>query len=209
MVTLWSLTRSLNAIRCLIQRGHSLLDAGKRSDGRDCLALALAQAQAAGIESPALVWGNAVAADLCGDFEAALSYIVRAVRMDPLSMQIQHSVGVIAARAREALADADWAESDPATPRLYERLIELGEADAASHVAMANYHGACGKLDEAFALLEATCLLFPTSAAAWNAKADFLNAIRDEAGAREARACAAAVEDPRRCPTVPVPIGRA
>jgi len=50
---------------------------------------------------------------------------------------------------------------DPEVPRLYALLLEAGEADLASHLAMVRFEVATGRLVEARTRVEAVTRLFP------------------------------------------------
>ena len=64
-------------------------------------------------------------------------------------------------RIRAALADEARKVDDPSTPRLYDILAGAGEADVASHVAMARWCAAGGDLTRAGKLAEALVTLYP------------------------------------------------
>ena len=76
---------------------------------------------------------------------------------------------------------------DPSTPRLYAILVVANEAAVESHAAMARYHLATGNVPAAAAIADAAVLLYPTSKAAWDAKAAVAIARGDTEGAELAR----------------------
>jgi tetratricopeptide (TPR) repeat protein len=182
----------LNSITTLTERGEAHLEGKAFYEARECFGLALAQARAAGMESAYLNWRMAIALDGGSELEDALRYAMRAVSIDPFSVPFIHTRKVIARRVREALSDIGWSETAPETPRLYSMLLEIGEATAGCHVAMAGYHAAQGRPDDARKLLDAAATLFPSEEVVWAAKARILSALGDLDGAREAEAIASA-----------------
>lgn len=183
---------NLEAITTLTERGQALLDAREPLEARECFALALAQARAAGVESPFLTWKLAVALDGEGEVEQALRQSIRAVRLDPFALPYLGSRKLIANRARDVLTSESRPAIGPETTRLYEMLSEIGETTPACHVAMAKHYIALGRLDDGRALLDAASLLFPGDQSVWMAKARILRALGDDGPAREAEAIAAA-----------------
>lgn len=160
-------------------------------------ALALKKnAENEGIRSCYLSWTLAVAADNLNEMEDAFDHICEASRIDPFDRGVRHSYKVILDQLLELLANSDRAKDDPATPRIYERLLRQGVADVHSHIAMARYHAATGKLQEAMSLIESATLLFPTSREAWKAKAAIALIAGDTELAKKAEASAALIGAP-------------
>lgn len=187
-----SVAVKLESIATLAERGQAHLDARQPFEARECFALALAQARAAGVDSPFLTWKLAVAIDGLGELEEALRYAIRAVRLDPFSLPFIHSQKVIARRVRDALTDEGWSAMAPETARLYGMLLQIGEATPPCHVVMSKHYSEQGRLEEARKLLDAASLLFPGSEDVWLAKARTFRALGDDGAAREAEAVAAA-----------------
>jgi hypothetical protein len=91
---------------------------------------------------------------------------------DPIATEGLRSHDIIAANLRRTLADPVRAADARDTPRLYRLLVDAGEADTASHVAMARHHLHAGKNERALALLESVVALAPACEEAWRALAD-------------------------------------
>lgn len=147
-----------------IRQVHSLASEGRRDE-----ALAIAkrvEAAVAGMEmkSSALLFALAVIHDQLGRLEPALTYIIGAVQADPLCPNTANSLGIIVGRTRTALATEKW---DEVSPRLYVILAENGLADAACHVAWANYLYANARHEEALAVAQSVVMLNPRFAPGW------------------------------------------
>lgn len=176
-----------------MRRATDLVQEGKADDAAKLYRIIVARARKAGIESSHLHWAFAVACDYSGDMEMAFEQVTAAIAKDPLALPYRQSFGIITDRIKAALADPDRAPDDASTPRLYALLQRGGVADVASHLAMARYHLATGKPDQACALVDAVVLLHPTSREAWELKATIADAAGDTAAAEAARVEAAAL----------------
>jgi hypothetical protein len=191
-------------MRSLVDEAHSaqqLLDQNQHAEARARFTSVRARAQKLGLDSAYLAWGAAVCADLMGEPEVAFVMIQESVALDPFNPAGQGSFNAIAWRLRNALAEPGRAFDDPSTPRLYQLLLEAGEADVPCHVAMARHLAHAGKLGEAMSLLDAVTKLAPVSRDAWIAKGAVARAAGDEALATE---CAAQVAG---LAATPVPFG--
>jgi hypothetical protein len=124
----------------------------------------------------------------------AFTTISESIAKDPLNPAAQRSFDIIAGHIREALANPERPADDPSTPRLYRLLLEAGEADVASHLAMARHLAHAGDREAAMRLVDAVTLLAPASRDAWVQKAGLAHSMGDEATARECEAQAAALE---------------
>lgn len=174
---------------------HDLVSEGRREE-----ALILAkriEAAAAGMEvkSSALLLALAVLNDELGQLELGLSYVIRAVKEDPLCPNTDRSLGIIVARVRKALATEPWSE---ACPRLYAMLAENGLADPACHVEWARHLHAAGRHEEALAVAQSVTLLAPRCTGAWQVVEAAAVALGREAVVQDAvlRRTLARHEDP-------------
>ena len=147
------------------------------------------------VKSGHLAWALAVLHDNLGDLERALTYIVKAVDLDPLGPATDDSLRIIADRVRKALATEPWNDT---SPRLYSMLAENGLADAATHVAWATHLHATGRHEEALEVVRSVALLNPGCTSAFKVVETIALALGREDLAREAslRSKMAAREDP-------------
>lgn len=189
------------------QRAQQLLDQSQYQEARAIFTATRARARKLGLDSAYLTWGVALCTDLMGEPEVAFPLIQESATLDPFNPALQQSFDAIAWRLRNALADADRAVDDPSTPRLYRLLLEAGEADVASHVAMARHLAHAGKPDEALALLDAVTRLAPVSRDAWLAKAAVARTLRNDALAAECDAQAGALATGTVAFGIPAPAG--
>jgi hypothetical protein len=146
-----------------------------------------------GLDSAYLVWGVAVTCDYLGELDVAFTAISESIAKDPLNPAAQHSFNIIASHIRDSLANPSRASDDPSTPRLYRLLLEAGEADVASHLAMARHLAHAGDREAAQRIVDAVTLLAPASRDAWVQKAALARAGDDEVLARECEAQAVAL----------------
>jgi tetratricopeptide (TPR) repeat protein len=174
-----------------MRRGYEACEAGNHADALKIYQGVLEMAQALGIESGFVLWNLAIVADNLGELEMAFAYVRRALAVDPLAQPFQNSFDVVVRRIRAALADEARKLDDPSTPRLYEILAGAGEADVASHVAMARWCAAGGDVARAGKLADALVTLYPGEPLAWRCKADVARASGDSAVADECMAEAA------------------
>jgi len=65
------------------------------------------------VKSPHLAWALAVLHDNLGDLERALTYIVKAVNLDPLGPATDDSLRIIVDKVRKALATEEWKDESP------------------------------------------------------------------------------------------------
>lgn len=124
-----------------------------------------------GLRSAEVLWHLAVANDYLGNCERALALIRENLLMDPMSTAARSSQSIIANNARKTLADPHRAPDAEDTPRLYQLLVDVGEADTSTHVAMAKHHLHAGLHVQALALLEAVVVLAPANTEAWQVMA--------------------------------------
>ena len=171
--------------------GYEASEAGNPAEALKIYQGVLEKAQALGLESGFVLWNLAIVADNLGELEMAFDYIRRALASDPLAQPFQNSFDVVVKRIRAALADEARKVDDPSTPRLYDILADAGEADVASHVAMARWCAAGGDLARAGKLAEALVTLYPGEPLAWRCKADVARASGDASAADECMAEAA------------------
>jgi hypothetical protein len=183
------------------RRAQDLLDRGEYRESRDLFTQLRARAGKLGLDSAYLAWGMAVTSDYLGELDVAFTTISESLAKDPLNPAAQNSFGVIAHHIRAALADAQRTPDDACTPRLYQLLLQAGEADVPSHLAMARHlaHGA--KPAEAMRILDAVTLLAPSSRDAWLQKAALARSLGQDDLAAECEAQAAALA------TAQVPFG--
>ena len=174
-----------------MRRGYEASEAGNPAEALKIYQGVLEKAQALGLESGFVLWNLAIVADNLGELEMAFDYIRRALASDPLAQPFQNSFDVVVKRIRAALADEARKVDDPSTPRLYDILAGAGEADVASHVAMARWCAAGGDVVRAGKLAEALVTLYPGEPMAWRCKADVARATGDAATADECMAEAA------------------
>lgn len=183
----------MRAIVAEAQRAQQMLDSNQYAEARELFTAVRARAAKLGLDSPYLAWGIAVACDYMGELDVAFTTIWESIAKDPLNPAAQHSFGVIAGHIRASLADPARDPGDSSTPRLYRLLLSAGEADVASHLAMARHLGHEGKAGEAMRLLDAVTLLAPTSHDAWVQKAALARASGREDVAAECEAQAASL----------------
>ncbi len=175
-------------------RGYELQEARNLEEAISVYRAVLAETKRLGFDSGYVLWNLAAATDMSGDLEMAFDYITQAVATDPLARPFRNSFDIIARRIREALASQERAADDPSTPRLYELLTRTGEADVASHVAMARWCSATGDHARALALADAVARLNPMERDAWLCKAEVARAAGQHEVAAMATAEAAAIE---------------
>jgi tetratricopeptide (TPR) repeat protein len=190
------------------QRAQELLDRGEHQQARDAFTDVRARAAKLELDSAYLDWGVAVACDYLGELDVAFTTIAESIAKDPLNPAAQHSFDVIAGHIRDWLANPSRAADDPSTPRLYHLLLEAGEADVASHLAMARHLAHAGQHGAAMRIVDAVTLLAPASRDAWVQKAALAHAIGDDANARECEAQAGALATTRVPFGIP-PVGSA
>lgn len=102
-----------------------------------------------------------------GNVERAYAEAVEAVRLDPIHPSCVSRFTEAAAQVRRELERLSQDGDEALAERLYTALLGAAEADAGSHVAMARVTLRKGELDRALTLLEATTLLAPARAEAW------------------------------------------
>ncbi len=159
----------LKPILALITEGNQLGEQGRHEEARRLFLEAYRQCQRLGVRSTQLLCLLAVCHDYLGEVEKALVFIREHQCLDQLSLAGLKSQGIIAGHAREALSDPGRAADAADTPRLYRLLVEIGEADIGSHLAMARHDTHAGRHAQALLLLEAVVTLAPTSEEAWQA----------------------------------------
>jgi tetratricopeptide (TPR) repeat protein len=151
----------------------------------------VAEAQRLGFTSAYVHFVLAGVLDRSGKLEMAFDELKKAVRADPLALPVRHAFLDVAARLRAALVDPARAADDADVPRLYTLLVEAGEADLDTHLAMVRHALATAQLERARALAEAVTTLFPAAREAHEALARVARAQGDLARATRAEAEAA------------------
>ena len=142
-----------------IDRAWALIQHKRGEDAWRLLLKAKATAQAAQIKSAFLAWGLAVAADIRGDAEHAVEYILKAVELEPCSTAIRGSHGIILKRTQVSFADLPpW---DPEVSRLFGLLQKLDAVDAAAAEKYSLGLLAHGHLDDALAWAEVSVTIEP------------------------------------------------
>ncbi len=175
-----------------MNRGQELVNGSDPAEAMKVYAEVLKLARNAGLASAHLHWAYAVACDYAGELEMAFEQVSAAVQGDPLALPFRNSFDVIAGRIRAALSAPDRAVDDPTTPGLYALLVNAGEAEVGSHVAMGRHHLATGNVAAAARIAEAAVLFYPTAPEAWELKAAVATAAGDAQAAESARIEAAA-----------------
>jgi tetratricopeptide (TPR) repeat protein len=183
----------IRAVMADAQRAQDLLDRGEYRESRDLFTQVRARAGKLGLESAYLAWGIAVASDYLGELDMAFTTIWQSIARDPLNPAAQNAFNVIANHIRAALDDPQRAPDDSSTPRLYQLLLEAGEADVASHLAMARHLAHAGKAHEAMRVLDAVTLLAPASRDAWLQKTGLARSLGQDDVGLECEAQAAAL----------------
>lgn len=116
------------------------------------------------VKSVHLLWALAVLHDNLGNLEQALTYILKAVGLDPLAPAVDDSLGIIVNRVKHALCSERW---NDASPRLYAILAANDLGDPACHVAWANHLHANGRHEDALEVARSVVLLNPGCANGW------------------------------------------
>jgi hypothetical protein len=168
-----------------IARAQTANEQNDHGEARRILEGAATKARQLGIASACLHWHLAVTCDYASDFEAALSNVLDAIRLDPLSSPIRHSFDIVVTRLRTGLVDEEEGAPDKEVPRLYNLLKGVGKADLGCHVRMAKVLHGTGRTQEAAKLLEAVTLLDGGSTEAWSLRALIARALGDELAASE------------------------
>jgi len=189
------------------QRAHELMDRAEYRESRDLFTQVRARAAKLGLDSAYLTWGIAVTSDYLGELDVAFTTISESLAKDPLNPAAQNSFDVIASHIRAALADPQRAPDDASTARLYQLLLEAGEADVASHLAMARHLAHAGKPAEAMRILEAVTLLAPSSRDAWLQKAGLAHSLGQDDLAAECETQAGALATAQVPFGIPAPAG--
>lgn len=138
-------------LRALLAEADELA-ADHPEQARDLLLRVQFEAALKGIESPSLHFFLAVAHHRHSDQRAALNHMTTAVRLDPLSEQLQENFEVLVSRIRRALRRATDLQ---AACDLHELLAEHGVVDDLDNVAFAESMIHAGQLEQARPLLEA------------------------------------------------------
>jgi tetratricopeptide (TPR) repeat protein len=158
----------------------------------------VAEAQRLGVASAYVHYVLSGALDRMGKLEMAFDELKKAVEADPLALPVRQAFEDVAVRLRAVLADPERAADDAAIPRLYNLLVEAGEADLEAHLAMVRFAVATAQLERARALAEAVVTLFPVAREAWEALARVARAQGDvgRATAADAEAAGMGMEAP-------------
>jgi tetratricopeptide (TPR) repeat protein len=190
MVTGTKLEALLGKIR------RALDDRGNAEAAENVLREVIAEAQRLGIVSAYVHFVLAGVLDRSGRLDMAFDELKKAMQADPLALPVRNAFQDVAARLRAALVDPSRAADDGDIPRLYGLLVEAGEADLESHLAMVRFALATAQLDRARTLAEAVTTLFPAAREAWEALARVARAQGDVATAARADGEVAGAELP-------------
>jgi tetratricopeptide (TPR) repeat protein len=175
-------------------RARELTELQHYEDARQAYLKLRGECVRVGIRSAHVAWGLAVVFDGLGDFESAMTSIREALEIDPLAIPYQRSFTVIVDRIRRELGDEARDPGDPTTPRLYELLVQAGEGDVGSHLAMARYLHHTKDDAGALKILDALTTLAPSCRQAWIQKAIVARALGNGEKASDAEIEAAALE---------------
>lgn len=145
-----------------------------------------------GARSAYLLYCVAMAQKEVKDAEGAFETLCAVVQADPVNPVHAEFFSETASSLRKRLEFHAHRPTEPHAPRLYETLLRAGEADARSHVMWAKCLIATERLDEAAKVLEATLLLEPSRADAWEQKAHL---ARTRGEVAEAEACEARAKE--------------
>jgi len=189
-------------------RARELTEAEHFEDARQAYLKLRGDCARAGIRSAHVAWGLAVVCDGLGEFESAMAHIKEALEIDPLAIPYQRSFATIVDRIRRVLGEESRDPEDPTTPRLYQLLVESGEGDVGSHLAMARYLRHTKNDAGAMRILDALTTLAPSCRAAWVEKALVARRLGDHARAGEADIEAAALQARDPVPFAPRPQAR-
>lgn len=146
---------------------NDIMERNEFEDARERLLALKASCAAKGVRSAHVLWHLAIACDYLGDGEMAYENIREALDLDPISIPFWKSYRIIVERMQTTLTDDSRPADDPLRPRLYNLLVTANEVTLPCHVAIARYHRATGKVDEAVRMLEALTLLHPAYLPAW------------------------------------------
>jgi tetratricopeptide (TPR) repeat protein len=178
-----------------VSRAQELLDKERYDDAREILERAHAYCTDEGLRSAHVLWLLAVTCDFLDDLPQALQYAEQAIELDPASPALRRSYEIVVDRLRIAVSEAK--PDDVETPRLYELLLRVEEADVASHLAMARWHAEAGDPAAAWRVLEALTVLAPSHREAWSLKARVARTLGKVQEAREAESQAAGLDELR------------
>jgi tetratricopeptide (TPR) repeat protein len=152
-------------LRDQLRRTSELSQAGKYDEALELARGVEAACVTAKVESAHLYWAMAVMSDYAGKLPDALTYVLKALRADPLMLPAEQSLGIIVGRCRKKLVEAAL-DADEGVA-LYNALAENGLADDACRVAHAKRLHENGQNEEALQVAEAVALLSPRMADAW------------------------------------------
>lgn len=155
-------------LRSILEDGQRLAENGRHVEARSILLQGYTRARELGIESGQLLWQLAVQCDYAGNPEEALGFILALMRLDPLSGAGLSSMRIIVAKVRDVLSDPERAVDHPSTSASYAQLLEAGEADTRTHLAMVRVHLAAGRTETTVTILEALVALEPGNADVWD-----------------------------------------
>lgn len=177
------------------RRAQELLDKGDYAGAVPAFTAVMEAARALGVDASWPAWGLAICHDNLGDYAMAFEHMRDSLRVDPLNLGKQGSFDAIVQHVRAALAAPDRADDDPSTPRLYQLLVQAGEADVGAHLAMARHLSKAGDAPGAARILDAVTTLFPACREGWERRAALARQAGDAALSRqcevEAAGCAA------------------
>lgn len=118
-----------------------------------------------------------------------------AVRLDPVHPDHREQFADYGELLRGRLGLHSRFPHQPFAPQLYAVLLKAGEADASSHIHMAQYLASTDRETEALALLDSTVLLAPGRVDAWRLMAELAQKVGDEAAAARYSTRATELED--------------
>lgn len=186
----------LKTVLADLGRAQECIDHEEYGDAKAILDRVRAWCEREQIRSGHVSWLLAIVSDYLDDLPLALRHVEEALECDPISPSFHRSFEIVTDRIRRTLADPGRPPDDPLTPRLYELLARLGEADVPSHLAMARFQAHRGEAEAALRLVEAVTVLFPGQREPWLLKAALARNLGREPQAREAEFEAAALAAP-------------
>lgn len=162
------LTRTdIEALKSEAQAGVEAFDRRDFAKAHDVFTGLLEVSASLGVASAYLHGMQSLVEQELGHLERAYAEAVEAVRLDPIHPSCVSRFADAAAAVRLELERLSRDGDEALAERLYAALLGAAEADAGSHVAMARVALRRGELDRALTLLEATALLAPARADAW------------------------------------------
>lgn len=147
---------------------------------------ALQDAEQLGIVSPSIHFDLATTLRDGGREDLAFEEIRKVLEIDPFDMTARSIARQLAQQLRESLTRTTRLADDPDVPRLYQQLVQAGEADLGCHLTLVRFALATGQLARARCVAEALITVHPAEHAAWEALARVAHAEGNEHRAAEA-----------------------